>query len=137
MLPHIRWGVAVAFGPRGGGGEGVTAMDQYLGEGRFIRQESCPSHYGYVRLVAEPATGDAPFALLWQVDEATIPAIFADEVRDGVLQSLAEARWATPLRVAIIGGGFHPIDSQHRDYREAALRAMRQALALMAQESPE
>lgn len=104
----------------------------YQGEGRFKRQTSCPGHYGHVRLIAERAADDAPFALLWQVDDDTIPAEFTDAVRAGVLQALAEARWTQALAVTIIGGSYHPIDSQSGDYREAARRAMHQALERMA-----
>lgn len=112
-------------------------MPQYRGEGRFVRQAGCPAHYGHVQLIAEGAPSDATFALRWHVNEGTIPIEFADAVRAGVLQALAEARWASPLTVAIVGGSYHFVDSQSGDYREAARRAMHQALERMTQGSPE
>ncbi len=107
-------------------------VERHQGEGHFKRQTSCPGHYGHVRLVIERAQDDTPFMLLWQVDEATIPAEFAKAVHAGVLQALTDVHCSQALTVAIIGGSYHPVDSQSGDYREAAQRAMQQALTHLA-----
>jgi len=98
------------------------------GEGRFVKQTCCPGHFGHVILMVEPAESDIPFQVCWEVAEFQIPQIFAGAVTEGLMQALAEARWPVALRVHIVGGGYHPVDSLPADYREAARRAMHQAL---------
>jgi elongation factor G len=99
-----------------------------MGEGRFVKQTCCPGHFGHVILAVEPAETDIPFQVCWEAEDAQIPQGFAGVVTEGLLQALAEARWQAGLRVHIIGGSYHPVDSLPSDYREAARRAMHQAL---------
>jgi elongation factor G len=102
-------------------------MKRVMGEGRFIRI-SCCGCYGHVLLAVEQPLDDDPFRLFWEVEETQIPREYEQPIIEGIMQELAEVRWATPLHVHVVGGRFHEVDSNARAFKIAARLAMKQAL---------
>jgi elongation factor G len=102
-------------------------MQVVRGEGRFTRAGCCGC-YGHVILLLQVQQGDIPFQFLWEVPEEVIPAIYEQAIREGIMKELAEARVTTSLRIQIIGGSFHEVDSMDHAYRRAAQVATKEAL---------
>ena len=101
------------------------------GKGRYVRQTAC-SGFGIITLRLEPYPGPEPFLLVWQVAQEQIPPEFIPGVVEGIRQvaqqERAEGGRLTHIKVRVIDGSFHPVDSSVQAYTRATFLAFEEAL---------
>lgn len=118
--------------PRGGYRERLKAPA--TGEGRYVLQTGEPAAYGHVVLELIPEAAVAGVIVEIHLDTDTIPQDFwsaiVSALREAVVRGGPAGYPLTGLRVKVIGGSVHPVDSNERAYRYATLLAMRNALHL-------
>jgi elongation factor G len=111
------------------------------GEGRYIRQASCPGHFAIVTLRLEPYHGAQQACLEWRAAEEDIPSAYLPAILEGIRRAAAEGvddgRPIINVKVVVMGGAYHEVDSRSASYRVAAAQAfknavMRADLALIA-----
>ena len=100
-------------------------------EGRYIRQSGGRGQYGHVLLEVEPCPQQGIlFENVAPVDR--VPAQFAPAVESGVREALESGVLAgyplTDVRVRVVGGSFHEVDSSDIAFRIAGATALREAI---------
>ena len=111
----------------------LTIYGTATGTGRFVRQSSSMDSYGHVVLTVSPYAGPGDFLIVWSVSEETIPLEFREAIRQGIQSSaLSVQPDIGPLkgvRVTVVGGSYHPVDSHENAFRKAAVLAFEDALS--------
>lgn len=111
---------------------GYTIAQSIVAEGRYLVQSRCPSDVGYVKLVLEPYEGQTHFLLEWSVTESQIPRKFLPGVMEGIQQAaregIGDCSPVIQLRIQVIDGFYHAVDSRARSYQVVTWRAIRSAL---------
>jgi elongation factor G len=137
--------------PSGAGGEcsadrAFTLSESASGEGRYVTLE----RYGHVRLIVEPLPATASVEMEWEVPETEIPSVyrpailaaiaesagaeegpptaFARIVREADIRDFGGVRRMVRIRVLVVGGSFHDVNSGEFAYQVAAHLAFREAL---------
>ena len=121
-------GVAVRVGtPSVAYRETVTARAE--AEKMRVSQTS-PAHFGHVKLVVEPTDRGAGY-VYEEKAEGLIPRRYLPAVRAGVGEAVDRGVLAgypmTDLRVTIVGGSEHPVDSSETGYKIAGFQAFQEA----------
>lgn len=106
------------------------------GEGRFVRQSGPPGRFGHVILIVEP-TNQPSLEICWEVPESAIPVQFRQAVSlgiNGYFEPGAKYSEFTPggFLVRVVGGTFHPTDSNEVSYTLAAAAAFSDAVSCSA-----
>lgn len=98
----------------------------------FQRDIGGRMHYAEVTLEVSPRERGAGNVVEFEVSESQIPSEYREFVEQGVHDGLITGFLANyPLidvRVAIINGAFHPVDSSEVAFRSAAIMALREAV---------
>jgi elongation factor G len=108
-------------------------------EGRFIRQSGPIGRFGHVVLIVEQSSSER-LEFSWQVPASAIPAMFQSAVVRGVTRlfepgaKLAEFS-PSSLHVRVVGGTFHPTDSNEGSYEVASANAFINAVSSRSQQS--
>jgi len=101
-------------------------------EGRFIRQTGGRGQYGHVWLEVEPLPRGAGFRFENRIVGGVIPKEFIPAVEQGVRESLESGVLGgypvVDVKVALVDGSYHPVDSSDLAFKIAANMAMREAL---------
>ncbi len=105
-------------------------------EGRFIRQTGGHGQYGVVLLRVEPnpaaKTGE-PIVFVNAVRQGMIPSEYIPSVADGVRDAATSGPLAgypmTNIRVTLLSGKHHPVDSSEIAFSQAGALAFRAAVA--------
>ncbi|MDD3726175.1 MAG: elongation factor G [Candidatus Ratteibacteria bacterium] len=103
------------------------------GEGKFIKKgtEREKGHYGHVVLSVEPLSRGKKFVFENFVDDSKIPAQFIHSIEEGVYEAMeCGVLLGVPvvdIKVIVIDGSFHPVDSNEIAYRIAASMAFADA----------
>jgi elongation factor G len=99
-------------------------------EGKFIRQSGGHGQYGHVVLKIEPLPGGEGFQFVDAIKGAAIPREFIPAVERGVRDAMAQGVLAgyplTDLKVTLVSGSYHEVDSSENAYRMAASIALRE-----------
>ncbi|GAA1531835.1 hypothetical protein GCM10009678_12620 [Actinomadura kijaniata] len=94
------------------------------------RQAGCPSHFAKVRITVEPA--GTPYEFVDESRADRIPREYVPAVDEGCREAMRRGVLAagamTGIRVILLGGAFHEIDSSARAYRIAGAGALRRAV---------
>ncbi len=97
------------------------------GENRFIRQLGPRGEYGHVKLVVEPTDRGGGYVYENRASAAEIPQEHAPAVEAGVTEAVERGVLAghpmTDLRVQVIGGSYHPVDSNNYAFKVAGGKA--------------
>lgn len=101
------------------------------GEGRIVRQAGGLHRYGHVVLLVESAPAELCFS--WEVSAVQIPDLFKDAVCRGVTRSFEPGAVfgsyvPDGLRVRIVDGSWHEIDSNEGSFEIASALALKDAL---------
>jgi len=125
------FGVQVNTGmPRVAYRETITTTAE--AEDRFVRQTGGRGQYGHVRLRVEPASTEEKLVYEDLAKGDEIPQEFRAAVRAGVeeaMQAGALAGYPTlGVKVTVLGGSYHEVDSSELAFRVAAARALNKAL---------
>ncbi len=100
------------------------------GRGRFIRQTGGRGHYGDVLLKVSPL--EKGFQFDKEIKGESIPRHFIPAIKKGVENSLKDGSLAgyplIDLKVTLLDGSFHPIDSSDIDFEIAGSLALKEAV---------
>ena len=107
--------------------ETITA--EATAEGRFVRQSGGKGHFGVVELKLQPIAKG--IEIYNEIKEGTIPKEFIPSIKQGIEENLEAGILSgytiIDIRVHIIDGAFHEVDSSEMDFRVAASIAFREA----------
>ncbi|HWO19479.1 MAG TPA: elongation factor G [Kofleriaceae bacterium] len=117
--------------------ESVTRRAE--GEHRIARTApgGARGEYGHVQLVIEPTDRGGGYIYENRASAADIPSEHAPAVEAGIAEAVERGILAghpmTDLRVQVVGGSFHPVDSNHYAFKAAGAKAF---VAAAAQAGP-
>jgi elongation factor G len=98
-------------------------------EGKFIKQSGGHGHYGHVVLKIEPLPRGKGFEFIDAVQGGAVPRMFIPAVEQGIRESmLAGILGGYPVvdvKVTLLSGSYHEVDSDESAYRIAASIAFR------------
>jgi elongation factor G len=99
-------------------------------EGRFVRQTGGRGQYGHVVINLEPAPGET-FDFVNRIKGGAIPSEFIPAVEQGIEEALVSGvRAGYPMvdvRVELIDGSFHDVDSSEMAFKIAGSMAVQEA----------
>jgi elongation factor G len=97
------------------------------GENKFVRQMGPRGEYGHVRLVVEPTDRGGGYVYENRAPHTDIPQEHAPAVEAGVSEAVERGvlfgRPMTDLRVQVVGGSYHPVDSNNYAFKVAGSKA--------------
>ncbi|MCX7749974.1 MAG: elongation factor G [Candidatus Bipolaricaulota bacterium] len=100
-------------------------------EGKLVKQTGGHGQYAHVVLRVEPAAPGAGFEFTNKVVGGRIPKEFIPAVERGIVEALAEGPYArypvVDVRVALLDGSAHEVDSSEQAFRACAAAAFREA----------
>jgi len=100
-------------------------------EGRFIRQTGGRGQYGVVVLQVEPLPRGSGFQFENKVVGGAVPKEFIPAVQQGAKEALESGILAgypvIDVKVTLLDGQYHPVDSSEMAFRNAAAIAVREA----------
>ena len=101
-------------------------------EGRLKKQTGGHGQYAVVNLKVEPITPDVPFEFVDAIVGGSVPRPFIGAVRNGIEKAMARGGPAgfpvVGLRVTLIDGKFHSVDSSEASFDTAGSMGLRAAL---------
>jgi len=101
-------------------------------EGRFVRQSGGRGQYGHVWLEVEPKERGSGFEFVDKTVGGVIPREFISPVQAGVKEALENGPVASypviDVKVALVDGSYHEVDSSELSFRMAGSMGMRKAL---------
>ena len=99
-------------------------------EGRFVRQTGGHGQFGHVWLEIEPTERGSGIVFVNATHGGVIPREYISPIEAGVRQALDNGPLAgyplVDLKIALVDGSFHPVDSSEIAFRSAGTLAMRQ-----------
>ena len=99
-------------------------------EGKFIRQSGGHGQYGHVVLKVEPLPAGGGFQFVNAIKGGAIPHEFIPAVEKGVREATSAGVLAgyplVDLKVTLVFGSYHDVDSSENAYRMAAAIALRE-----------
>jgi elongation factor G len=108
-----------------------------IGESHVIRGTAHGGQYAHVELAVEPLGSGVGIEFVEEVaDKGAIPERFLSHIEIGCLNAARRGLWGFPLedvRIRILDGSYHDVDSSNAAFEEAAGKAM---LDAMQQASP-
>ena len=132
------------FGVRVRAGHPVVAYRETVtrraeGEHRFVRAEGprgVHGSHGHVKLVVEPTDRGGGYVYENHAPEGEIPREYAGAVEAGVAEAVERGVLAghamTDLRVQVVGGSHHPVDSNNYGFKVAGGKAFQAAATTAA-----
>ena len=102
-------------------------------EGRFVRQSGGRGQYGVVSLEVEPLERSSGFVFENKIVGGSVPREYIGPTEQGIRDSLENGPVAgypvVDVKVALVDGSFHPVDSSEMAFRMAGIEGMRKAMA--------
>jgi elongation factor G len=102
------------------------------GEGKFIRQTGGKGQYGHVCVRLEPNEKGKGVEVINQIVGGVIPKEFIKPATDGILEGANNGTVAgfpvVDIKVAIVDGSFHPVDSSEIAFKMAGIFAFKEAM---------
>jgi len=108
-----------------------TVSKRAVGENKFVRVVPSSGgprgEYGHVRLVVEPTDRGGGYVYENRASSSDVPTEYAPAVEAGVAEAVERGVIAgypmTDLRVQIVGGSYHPVDSNNYAFKVAGSKA--------------
>jgi elongation factor G len=101
------------------------------GEGKFIRQSGGRGQYGHALIQLEPNLRGQGIEIVNRVVGGTIPKEYIPAVQDGIEEAIAGGVLAgypmVDVKVAIVDGSFHEVDSSELAFKMAGIFALKDA----------
>ncbi len=101
------------------------------GEGRYVRQTGGRGQYGHAKVTVEPLARGGGFEFEEKIKSGVIPKEFVPAIRDGVKESMEAGMLAgfplTDIRVTLVDGSFHEVDSTPIAFKIAGSLAFKEA----------
>ncbi len=109
-----------------------TILRRARGEGRYVRQTGGRGQYGHVVLEVEPLVRGGGSQFVNRVVGGAVPREFIPAVEAGVREAMQSGVLAgypmVDIRVELVDGSFHEVDSSEVAFKIAASMALRQAV---------
>jgi elongation factor G len=109
-----------------------TIIDSVEAEGRYIKQTGGAGDFGVVEIEVEPGDPGSGFVFESAVRGGAIPKELIPAVRQGCQEACQSGEIAgypvVDLKVRLLGGQVHEVDSSERSFKIAGSIAMREAL---------
>ncbi|MBD3348291.1 MAG: elongation factor G [Candidatus Eisenbacteria bacterium] len=100
--------------------------------GQYIRQSGGKGHYGDVRIRMEPLETGAGVEIGHAVRDGELPREFIEAAREGIRSALENGVLAAypviDVKVTVLGGTYHDVDSSEMSFRAAGSMAVREAV---------
>lgn len=100
-------------------------------EGKFVRQTGGRGQYGHVKIKLEPAEAGTGFEFVNEIVGGAIPKEFIPPVEEGVRQALLTGVLAgyemVDVKVTLVDGSYHEVDSSEMAFRIAGSMALKEA----------
>jgi elongation factor G len=101
------------------------------GEGRFIRQTGGRGQYGHVKIRIEPLGDGRDYEFVNELSGGTIPKEFVKPVDQGIREAMQHGILAsfpmTGVRVVLLDGSYHEVDSSEISFKVAGSMAFQDA----------
>lgn len=101
-------------------------------EGKFVKQTGGRGQYGHVIISMEPLPRSSGFEFRSEVKGGAIPQEFIPAVESGVREALESGvlmgHPVTDLRVTLLDGSYHEVDSSEMSFKVAGSLAVKEAL---------
>ena len=108
-----------------------TITQVALGEGRFVRQSGGRGQYGHVKLQVEPQERGEESEFVNKIVQGAIPREFIPSIERGVREALEGGILAgyplVDVKVTLLDGSFHEVDSSDLAFRIAGSMALHEA----------
>ncbi|MCJ7610997.1 MAG: elongation factor G [Candidatus Aminicenantes bacterium] len=108
-----------------------TILGRAEGTGQYIRQAGGRGQYGHCRVSIEPLKRGAGFEFDEKIRAGVVPKEFVPSIRDGVRESMEAGMLAgfplTDIRVTLIDGSYHEVDSTPMAFKIAGSLAFKEA----------
>lgn len=102
------------------------------GEGKFIRQSGGRGQYGHALVTIEPAGRGKGVEVENKIVGGAIPKEYIPAVEDGIMEAIASGVLAgftmVDIKVAIVDGTFHEVDSSELAFKMAGIFALKDAV---------
>lgn len=109
-----------------------TITKDSLGEGKFIKQTGGRGQYGHVVLFVEPQAPGSGVSFEDKTTGGIIPKEFIKSIEEGVRESATTGVMAgfpvTDIRVTLVNGSYHEVDSSDLAFKMAAGFAFKDAV---------
>lgn len=101
------------------------------GEGKYIRQVGGRGHYGHCKIVIEPLPRETGFVFADETRGDAIPREFIPNIQDGIREAMEAGILAgfpvVDVRITLVDGSYHEVDSSPLAYKIAGTLAFRDA----------
>jgi len=109
-----------------------TVRVKAKGEGRFIRQTGGSGQYGHCIIEMEPLAAGSGFVFENKVVGGSIPKEFIPAcekgIREGLLSGVLAGYPVVDIRVALLEGSYHEVDSNENAFKQAGSIAFKEAM---------
>jgi elongation factor G len=102
-------------------------------EGKYVRQTGGHGQYGHVVLLVSPAETGKGILFIDKTRGGVIPKEFTSAIKDGIIGASENGPLlgypVSDVKVELIDGSYHPVDSSEIAFRIAASKAFKEAIA--------
>ena len=107
-----------------------TILEKASGEGKYIKQSGGRGQYGHVVMEISPAKAGSGLEFVDSIKAGAIPKSFIPAVEKGVVEAMQKGAYAgypvVDVRVDLIDGSFHEVDSSELAFKMAAILGFKQ-----------
>jgi len=111
-----------------------TILTRARAEGKFIRQTGGRGQYGHVVIEMEPLERGGGFIFENRIVGGTIPKEFIPAVESGIREALTNGvlggYGVIDVKVSLVDGSFHPVDSSELAFKIAASQAFKKGMSM-------
>jgi len=108
-----------------------TILDKASAEHKYIKQSGGRGQYGHVVLEITPAQAGEGFEFIDSIKGGAIPKSFIPAVEKGVIEAMGQGVYAgypiVDVKVSLVDGSFHEVDSSEIAFRMAGILGFKQA----------
>jgi len=108
-----------------------TILKSATAEGKYIKQSGGRGQYGHVVMEISPSVAGEGFEFIDGIKGGAIPKSFIPAVEKGVVEAMQKEVYAgylvVDVKVNLIDGSFHEVDSSELAFRMAAILGFKQA----------
>ncbi|GAB5560656.1 MAG: elongation factor G [Synoicihabitans sp.] len=109
-----------------------TILAESQGEGKFVRQSGGKGQYGHVVITMEPNEKGKGIEVINKIVGGVIPKEFIKPTTDGLMEACNNGVVAgypvVDVKMTIIDGSFHPVDSSEIAFKMAGIFAFKEAM---------
>jgi elongation factor G len=102
------------------------------GTGRFVRQTGGRGQFGHVEIQVEPGERGSGFVFEDKITQGRIPREYIPAAQKGIADALSTGVVAgypvVDIKVALVDGSYHPVDSSEQAFQIAGSMAIKDAL---------